>query len=77
VRSERFGPERFLLEHDMFLPATEPAVLPGTEAHFLKPGDEVFGLLVGGAARVYPITMISYHHVVNDVIRGIPVAVTY
>ena len=47
------------------------------QALWLRPDDEVFGVVVGDQARAYPITMIAYHHVVNDVIQGIPIAVTY
>ena len=76
-RLGRFPRSQFLLEHDRFLPATDPRTVPAAEAPWLLPGDEVFGVLVKGRPRAYPIPMLSYHHVVNDVIRGIPVAVTY
>lgn len=73
----RFPRSRFYLERDRFLPATDPAVIPAERAGFLAAKDEVFGVEVGGHARAYPVPMIAYHHVVNDVIQGIPVAVTY
>ncbi len=76
-RLGRFPRSQFHLEHDRFLPANEPETVPAARAWFLRPYDEVFGIVVAGQARAYPVTMISYHHVVNDVIRGIPVAVTY
>ena len=68
---------QFYLEHDRFLPATDPEVVTAEEVSFLEEYDEVFGVVVEGHARAYPITMISYNHVVNDVIEGIPIAVTY
>jgi len=68
---------QFLLRHDKFLAATDPATVPAAEATWLRPGDEVFGVVLRGVARAYPISMLAYHHVVNDVIAGIPVAVTY
>ena len=77
---ERIGhlpASQFFLEHDLFLPATDPLTVPAAKARHLQPDDEVFGVVIDGQARAYPITMISYHHVVNDVIRGIPVAITY
>jgi hypothetical protein len=76
----RLGPyprSQLYLERDLFLAADEPRVVPARDARFLAPEDEVLGLVVAGRARAYPVTMISYHHVVNDVIEGIPVAVTY
>jgi len=76
----RLGPwprSQFWIERDLFLPADDPHTVPAPEARFLRPEDEVLGLVVGGQARAYPVTMLAYHHVVNDVIEGIPVAVTY
>jgi hypothetical protein len=73
----RFPADRFYVQKDLFIAADEPATVPAREAGFLKDDDEVFGIVVAGRARAYPTTMISYHHVVNDVIQGIPVAVTY
>lgn len=67
----------FFIEHDRFLPATDPQVVSRAEAYFLKLDDEVFGVFEGGKARAYPITMLSYHHVVNDIVGGVPIAVTY
>ena len=68
---------QFFIEHDLFLSVDEPATVPAGEATFLEEEDEVLGLVVRGKARAYAVTMLSYHHVVNDVIEGIPVAVTY
>jgi len=76
-RIGRFLRSRFYIEHDRFLPSTDPKTVPGKRARFLNPESEVFGVVVDGQARAYPVSMISYHHVVNDVIHGIPIAVTY
>jgi hypothetical protein len=41
-------------------------------------GDEkVIAVTAGRAARAYPIRIISYHHVVNDVVEGEPIVATY
>jgi len=41
-------------------------------------GDEkVIAIALHGQARAYPIRSMSYHHVVNDVVGGIPVVATY
>ena len=77
---DRIGPypaSQFFMQHDLFLPATDPKTVPAQAARHVRPTDEVFGVVVGGRARAYPIYMIAYHHVVNDVIQGIPVAITY
>ena len=28
-------------------------------------------------ARAYPISQMAYHHILNDVVGGVPIAVTY
>ena len=77
---ERLGPHprsQFYIERDLFLAADEPATVPAAEARFLKDDDEVLGFVIREKARAYAVTMLSYPHVVNDVVAGIPVAVTY
>jgi hypothetical protein len=32
---------------------------------------------LGSDARAYPISQMAYHHVLNDVVAGTPIAVTY
>lgn len=44
---------------------------------FLKPDDPVLGLKVGKEAVAYPIRLLNWHELVNDVVGGVPVAVTY
>jgi hypothetical protein len=42
------------------------------------PEDEpVVGLVVNGDARAYPLRVLIWHEIVNDVIDGVPVAITY
>jgi hypothetical protein len=65
------------IARDAFLAADDPATVGAAEAVFLAPDDEVFGVVVEGRARAYPVPMIAYHHVVNDAIEGVPIAVTY
>lgn len=68
---------QFHIDHDRFLPATDPELIAADAADYLEPEHEVFGLILGGEARAYPVRMISYHHVVNDVIGEVPITVTY
>lgn len=51
------------------------ATLP--EATWLDSDTEVLGLRVGDDARAYPIRMLEYHQIVNDVFGKEPVAITY
>jgi len=41
-------------------------------------GDEmVIAIRVGQIARAYPIRNISYYHIVNDLVDGVPIVATY
>ena len=68
---------QFIIAHDLFLAADEPRTVPAAEAGFLRDDDEVYGIVAGERARAYAISMLAYHHVINDVMAGTPVAVTY
>ncbi len=56
----------------------KPQTLPATAAK-LADGDEVIGLLVNGKPRAYWLKALKYPpwHIVNDVVVGVPVSVTY
>jgi Protein of unknown function (DUF3179) len=43
----------------------------------LTESSRVLGLVLGGEARAYPVDLLSLHEVVNDVVAGVPVAVTW
>lgn len=43
----------------------------------LDPAEHVIAVKMGREARAYPIRSISYHHVVNDVVGGVPIVATY
>jgi hypothetical protein len=68
---------QFVAARDRFPSATEPGVVPASAAGWLEPEEEVYGVVLGGRARAYPLTMLAFHHVVNDVVGGVPVLVTY
>lgn len=44
---------------------------------YLVPDDRVIGLVLGGAARAYPLRVLNWHEVVNDTLGGLPIVVTY
>jgi hypothetical protein len=37
----------------------------------------ILAVRYGDDARAYPISQMAYHHVLNDVVGGVPIAVTY
>jgi hypothetical protein len=43
----------------------------------LDDSEMVMAVRFGNDARAYPIREMAYHHVVNDVVGGVPIAVTY
>lgn len=60
-----------------FVPLDNPVFLTVEEASYLADDDLVLGLEWQGAARAYPIRMVTFHHVVNDIIGGTPLLITY
>ena len=54
----------------------DPIFVPVAEAE-LPEHEPVIGLIVNGDARAYPLRILIWHEIVNDVIGGVPVAVTY
>ncbi len=60
-----------------FVPLDNPEIVSADAATFLEPQDRVLGLNVSGESRAYPISMMTFHHVANDVLGGLPVLVTF
>lgn len=70
-----------------FLPSLDsPGTIRGSEVlrwneehrrKLLVSTDRVAGVVVNGEARAYPLSVLNAHEVVNDVLGGVPVAVTY
>jgi len=52
-------------------------VAPDEAARWLADREPVVSLDLGGEARAYPAQILTWHEIVNDVVGGIPVAVTY
>ncbi len=57
---------------------TNPEVVPAaTGDTFLFPEDLVLGVVVNGEARAYPHAVMWWHEIVNDVLGGRPILVTF
>ena len=57
-----------------------PIASPGFEAEAkskLDTAEMIMAVRLGTDARAYPISEMGYHHIVNDVVNGVPIAVTY
>ena len=60
----------------MFHPV-DSAKFDAEAASKLDKDEMILALRFGDDARAYPISEMAYHHVLNDVVDGVPVAVTY
>ena len=60
----------------MFHPIAGPQFLAQSESK-LDPKEMIMAVRFGNDARAYPISQMAYHHVLNDVVGGVPIAVTY
>ena len=52
-------------------------VTAGEAQAWMDPTEQVLGLSIGGEHHAYPISVLSRHEIVNDVVGGQPVAVTW
>ncbi len=60
------------------IPALDrPRSIPAAEADYLDDDEPVFGLQLGGEARAYPLRILDWHEMANDVVGGVPVALAY
>ena len=55
----------------------EPAMVEAEEAVYLESTDRVFGVSINGDARAYPLRIMNWHEMANDVVGGVPVALAY
>ena len=67
-----------LLGFDGISAILSPAFATADEAEaWMSPDEPLLGLSFNGESRAYPINMLSRHEIVNDVVGGVPVAVTW
>jgi hypothetical protein len=55
----------------------QPKMIPPEEADYLVPEEPVFGIAINGEAHAYPLRIIDWHEMANDVIGGVPVTLAY
>jgi hypothetical protein len=65
-----------ILPRDGIRPIYEPEFKPADEAE-LGPDDLVMGIEIDGDARAYPVGVLRSREMVNDVVGGTPVLVTW
>jgi len=54
-----------------------PTFVSARSASSLRPQDRVLGIEVNGVPRAYPIRILNYHEIVNDVVGGELIVITY
>ena len=60
----------------MFHPVRSPQFQAEAQSK-LDGAEVIMAVRLGNDARAYPISEMAYHHIVNDTIGTVPVAVTY
>ncbi|MEN8174552.1 MAG: DUF3179 domain-containing protein [Pseudomonadota bacterium] len=55
----------------------DPEFVAAGEAGFLDDEDRVLGVATGRQARAYPVRILNWHEVVNDILEDEPLLVTY
>jgi hypothetical protein len=60
------------------IPALDnPAVVAAASADYLLPEEPVFGIWLNGEARAYPLRILDWHEMANDVVGGVPFSLAY
>ncbi|KKJ76091.1 hypothetical protein WH95_15145 [Kiloniella litopenaei] len=54
-----------------------PGMIPARKADYMHDDDLVFGVSINGDTRAYPLRIMNWHEMFNDVIGGVPVALAY
>jgi hypothetical protein len=61
----------------MFNPLRNSAYVKANEARFAGDSDMVLAVKLNNEAVAYPVRLMAYHHVVQDVVGGTPICATY
>jgi len=64
-------------ERDITVPIDAPTFASIKSVHWLDDDAWVIALELNGESRAYPLGVLVNHQIVNDVMQGIPIAVTY
>jgi Protein of unknown function (DUF3179) len=54
-----------------------PKLIEASAADYLKSNDLVFGVSINGDHRAYPLRIMGWHEMFNEIIGGVPVALAY
>jgi len=65
------------VHRDTIAPLDFPDLIAAEEATYLRDDDLVFGVEINGDIRAYPLRIMGWHEMFNEVIGGVPVALAY
>ncbi len=54
-----------------------PNLIQASDARYLQDNDLIFGVAINGDIRAYPLRIMGWHEMFNEVIGGVPVALAY
>ena len=54
-----------------------PKLIKAADADYLRKDDLIFGVSINGDIRAYPLRIMGWHEMFNEVIGGVPVALAY
>jgi hypothetical protein len=60
-----------------FVPLDDPSFITAEADTFIGDDELVLGYDQDGEARAYPVSMMHWHHIINDTVQGQPLLVTY
>jgi len=56
---------------------SNPQFVVASKASFMRDDEQVLGVAINGVARAYPTRILSWHELVNDRFRDLPVLVSW
>ncbi|RNJ80627.1 MAG: DUF3179 domain-containing protein, partial [Nitrosopumilus sp. B06] len=59
------------------IPSIDSPIFESADKQSIPDSDVVIGLYINGESRAYPLSILVWHEIVNDVVGGTPVSVTY
>ena len=60
------------------IPALDyPEMITPAEAEYINDWDPVFGIAINGEAKAYPLRILDWHEMANDIVGGVPVSLAY
>ena len=75
--SVTFKSIRDIIFRDQIPSIDNPAFEAGADVQHLADTEPVIGVGINGDQRAYPLQILMWHEIVNDVVGGVPVSVTF